>query len=185
MKKWPSICLALIGMILSLSAYIPTGTIPEPAYTNRVYFLNNDSLISLERADADYETVSKVMYTGIMETRYNAFYPKSTRRFKKESLPRMFIKLEAGIDANDNPVVLSMGEIKKDQRHFVTAGSKLFGKKDERKTQVVAVLHKMRDNIYEVTFENGLLPGEYCVLPIHGPNATSTMKVKIDCFGID
>lgn len=177
-----------ILILFLLCSFIQQDSLPEPEFSSRPYYLKEGQLVNLERVDALYEVKILFLGYGGSEAYYTAFLPTSTVRFKKESLPRLFIKLEGKVDVSDNPILLYVGQMKKDRRRFKVASQALGGKaRDVTSAIITPTLKKIREGLYEIIFENGLLPGEYAFSPISPPDVgtlSNTAKIKICCFTV-
>ena len=166
-------------------------SIPDPEFSERPYYLTHNSLINLERADAVLDLKLKAGGYGGSEYYYTAFGEQSTVRFSQDSLPRFFIKLSDGTDPSEKIVITrSISKTKKNRRRFIQGSSAFGGKaRDVSENHVSYTIRTIRPNIYEIIFDQGLLPGEYAIMPINSPNGSAldlaSQTVKITCFGID
>lgn len=160
-------------------------TIPDPEFTLRPYVLAADgTLRDVERADAtvDYKYINGGY--GGAKTYYTAFSGKSTVRFPSATPPRLFIRVEGGVDPSDL-ILLSIGETHKDRRRFLVGNSSLYGKaRDVSDSFIKMEFRKVRDGVYELVLPTGIAPGEYAIMPV-SDGKTSSTTTKISCFGID
>ncbi len=168
------------------------GIIPNPEFNSRPYILNNGELENIERTDATMEVKSKGLGYGGVEIYYTAFGSESNTRFNKESLPRIFIKLEGNIDPSE--IILIVKEDtkrkKKDRRRFKQGSMKLGGgARDISENQINFSVKKIRDDVYEIILDIAIEPGEYAFMPISdasiNPLTAGSTKTKISCFGIN
>lgn len=177
-------------VFISLACFAQQDSVPEPDHAGRPYFLYDGKLLSLERADAVYDVNAVAFGYGGSNSYYSVLDPSSSIRFK-HALPRLFIKLEGDVDVEDNPLIVSIGEVKKGRRKFEITGRGMFGSaKDIRGKFISPKLKKIRGSLYEIIFEQQLAPGEYAFLPLSGGGAnpaltTATQTTKISCFGME
>ena len=183
-------------LLLTIGCFFHThnfcqDSIPNPEFSERPYYLTQSKLLNLERADAVFELNVKAGGYGGAEYYYTAFGERSTVRFSQDSLPRIFITLSSGIDPTERIVIIrSTVKAKKDRRRFIQGGSGSAGNaKNVNEYHVSYTIRTIRPNIYEIIFDEGLLPGEYAIMPINSPNGSAldlaSQTVKITCFGID
>lgn len=175
-------------LFLIACSFIQTASIPEPEFSSRPYYLKDGNLVNLERVDAIYDVKVVALGYGGSNGYYSAFGTQSTVQFNKASLPHFYIKLEGKVDVSDNPIQVFVGEVKKDRRRFKVSSQALGGKaRDVSSGIVIPSLKKVREGLYEIVFENGLLPGEYAFSPMTSydlTNISSTSKPKLCCFSV-
>ena len=170
--------------------------IPEPEFNSRPYYLSNGELISLERADATADIRVKGLGWGGSEFFHMAFGAKSTTRFNNGDFPRIFIKVEGNLDLKELITILKEDTSKKkkkkfrNRRRFKQMSYAMGGRaRDVSDNEVPFSVKKIRENLYEIVFDNVLLSGEYAVMPISTENgdilSMAYSKTKISCFGID
>ena len=168
----------LIFLALTICSTLMSQDIPDPEFSDRPYFLKENGLMSFERTDGTLE--AKTSMKG-METFYAAFKAKSGVRFQVTSLPKMVIKTEGNADPAELFTVVK-GNVTKDKRSFIQRKTDRKNiAMDIREFQIKTTFKKIRDNVYEIIFDNALTPGEYALLP----STESNLKIKISCFGID
>jgi hypothetical protein len=115
-----------------------------------------------------------------------AFKPKSDVRFSKDSIPKLYIKIEGGGDASDK-VDVGIAIVKKDRRRFTQESTGMTGAaKDISATKVSVSVKKVRDGLYEILFDKPLASGEYAFMPQMDMGALmGGGKLTLYCFGVD
>lgn len=82
-----------------------------------------------------------------------------------------------------------MGEIKKERRRFVTGkmGAAFGSNKSTSEKKIVISARKIKDKVFEITFQQALQSGEYAIIPNQKnvTMATGSQAIKMNCFGID
>lgn len=152
-----------------------------PEFSGRPYYVKENALAGFERVDGNLSasTSAKGMITF-----YNVGKDKSDTRFSASSMPRILIKVEAGVDPGDLIKVVK-GEVTKKGRQFTV-------RKADRKNTALDIsevllkvtFNKVGDGIYEFVFE-GVAPGEYAVVSSTETNSGMALTAKLSCFGID
>ena len=185
--------LIFIALTLTILQTVSGQTIPEPEFSARPYYLTEEGVLkNLERAEATTDVKVKGMGYGGADYFYTAFGLRSSTRFNNNHLPRLFIKIDGDADPSDVLSVLKaeIPKRNKDRRRFKQGGMKLGGKaRDVSNNKVHFEINKIRDNIYEIIFPNGLELGEYAFMPLTASNVNilsmSSNSMKISCFGVD
>jgi len=177
-------------LLISMSSSLLAQSFPDPEFSARPYTLAQDnSLKSIERADAQVDFKVKGMGIGGSEIYYTTFSPKSEVRFSKDALPRLIIKVDGNADPSEL-ISMAKGEVKKDRRRFLQGSMALAGKaRDVSSAYIKLEFKKLRDGIYEIILPSDIQSGEYAFMPMNSgegnPLTSYNSKVKIACFGID
>lgn len=178
--------------ILTLLTILLTGSlnaqsVPDPEYSSRVYYLDEDgTLKDLERGRASVDIKVKGMGYGGSEIYFTVFNAASTKAFESDGMPRMFVELQGDVDPNE-VVILGRAEIKRDRRRFLQADMALGGRaRDTRDAYIPLDFTRIRGELYEVEFPEGIRPGSYAFMPIgeSGENISYGSKVYISCFDV-
>ncbi|HEV8511988.1 MAG TPA: hypothetical protein VGQ59_01860 [Cyclobacteriaceae bacterium] len=177
------------ALLFLLIIFSPTlQDIPEPDFSLRPYFLKEDKLNEFERVDAVFESKAKGMGYGGVEISYAAEGLKSAVRFTSLLAPRIIIKMEDNSDPAEGFAVF-MAEIKKDRRRFVTGkmGSAFGSNKSNNEKRVQISAKKIREKVFEISFQQNLSPGEYAIIPSQKNMSMSagSQSMKMSCFGVD
>lgn len=165
-------------------------TIPEPEFLNRPYYLDNGELKGFEKVDGVVDVKIKAMGYGGSDTYYTAFNSESTKRFTIDGFPRVFIKLEPGIDPEEVITILRKEKKKKkNRRRFKIGSRKLSGKARNTNNNIISFnIKKIRNQVYEIIFDSVLESDEYAFAPMSKTNTdllSASTSVKMYCFGID
>ncbi|PCH77719.1 MAG: hypothetical protein COB98_02670 [Flavobacteriaceae bacterium] len=158
----------------------------EPEYSSRPYFVKNGNLKSLEKVKAEITVKIKAFGYGGSSTYLIAFGRNSKISFEKDNIPKIIVKVESNEDPEDFFTVLKhMSKKSKDRRRFTLASRALMGKaRDVSKNEVEFEIKKIKNNIYEIIFED-LEYGEYAIIPqIKGELSPGSVQ-RIYCFGIE
>lgn len=166
-----------------------SSVVPIPEFSARVYYLNNNELNDLERVSATVDVKVKAFGYKGADVFLTAFNSQSNIKFSSNNIPRFIIRIEGNIDPEDVLTIVSKSPSKKkDRRRFKIASQTLTGRsRDISDNEVTYSVKRVRDNIYEIFFEDHLASGEYAILPISDKetNLSNSTKVKITCFSIN
>jgi hypothetical protein len=184
MKHYSKIFGAIISIAFTLSA--KAQTIPDPEFSGRPYYLSGNELKPLERADATIDVKVKAMGYGGSEYYYTVFSKTSPVRFKKDTMPKIVVKIDGSADPAETIVLARVFEQKKDRRRFIKGKMRLGGKtKDVSKYDVRLEFKKIRDGLYELILIGPIELGEYAFMPLENNNSIGKTSQKLTCFGID
>ncbi|MGB4776454.1 MAG: hypothetical protein WBP45_14855 [Daejeonella sp.] len=181
--------LILLLIFTALSNFSFAQIKTDPEFSGRPYILLQDNTLgSIERSDANIDIVRPgIGYSG-SETYYSAYKLKSSTRFSSNSVPKFLIKLDAlNIDPAD-AILLSKGVSKKDRRQFLRFKMTMGGKSIDVSSSFVKLeFKKVKDGIYEIILPESIEPGEYAFMQILASNdfAAYNAPIKLSCFGID
>lgn len=155
------------------------------------YYLINGKVENFEKAGAKSEAKSIGMGYGGVNSYHTILNSKnSSVRFSSVRIPKFIIEIEDNTETYELVVIVKadVTNRKKTYRRFVQSGAGLGGSKDLSEHFYIPNLKKIEGNLYEMTFEQDLPPGEYSFksIPISGKNyMTSSGKILTFCFGID
>ena len=156
--------------------------LPSPEFAGRPYFVKENSLVNFERADgalgANTSTKGMVTFYGVPKD-------KSDVRFTSSALPRIIIKVDAGVDPSEVFSVVRAEVGKKGREFTVRKTDRKNNPLDVSDVQVKVSATKVSDGIYELKFENGIPTGEYAIVSSLETNSGMALKSKLSCFGID
>ncbi|MCB9257417.1 MAG: hypothetical protein H6579_09825 [Chitinophagales bacterium] len=174
----------LILFILTFTFCVYSQKIPEPDFSSRPYYLQEDgNLKSLERTSATTDVKVKGIYRGA-EVYFSAFSAKSKIQFHVNEIPRIFIKLDQNIDPYEI-VSLVKAEVQKDRRRFLQRDQALGGKvRDVSDVLIELEFKKIREGLWEIFLPNNLGNGEYGFMPMNNLTETMSTNFYISCFGI-
>lgn len=184
----------MIMPIIVFFAFISVSTfgqdLPAPDYYNQPYYLNDSNkLEKIERVDATYEVKIKGMGYGGFEMYFSAFNEKSAIRFPSNKPLVFLIKLNTDEDP-EGFISVAIGTVKKKKRRFIFDSRSMMGKaKDVSDRHINTIVEKLKDDIFKITIQDKLSPGEYAFKPFTSidlqGNVAGGMNQTIYCFGID
>jgi hypothetical protein len=185
-----NICILLL---LFITGMVSAQEIPEPEYSMRPYYLDNEKLITFEKVKAELDMKVKGLGYGGYVSYLTAFEKSSSVRFTTNDIPRIFILIEGKVDPEDIVSVFrqTKRKRKKDRRRFKHSSRALGGKvRDVSDNQIPYEIKRVRDNIFEISFDKVLEPDEYAIVAVaasdnQNPFALGSTTQKIYCFGID
>lgn len=157
------------------------------------YYLENNEVRNFERIASKIEAKAIGMGYGGVNQYLTVFNSKNSPvRFKSSATPKFIIQLDEGTDPLDM-IIISKADVvkkKKTYRRFIQKGYNMGGSKDISQYLIKPQLVKIKDDLYEMKFDQPLEPGEYSFMPIYkGTEATNILstnnEVRIYCFGID
>lgn len=180
----------LFFLLISSILIAQEANIPEPEFLNRPYYLEEGELKGFEKIDGVIDIKVKAMGYGGSDTFYTAFNSESTKRFTNNNFPRIFVKLESGIDPEEVITILKKDKKrKKNRRRFKIGSRKLFGKARNTNSNIISFdIIKIRNQVYEIIIDTELKPDEYAFAPMSKTNTdllSASTSVKMYCFGID
>lgn len=162
-----------------------SDNIPEPEHASRPYYLDGDKLNILESPNSTL--INKIM--GLerrTDELINASKLESTLKFRKNNIPRFFIKLDEE-DTNPSDVVrLCQADIRIGKRLFLYSSHLNTGEVKDISNKFIPIeFKKITSGLYEIIIDIKLQVGEYGFLPIKSEGGDSiTNNVKINCFGV-
>ncbi len=157
---------------------------PTPEFSFRPYYLSDETLKNLERADASIDVKVLAFGYGGSETFYTVFPSQSKCRFSAGNIAPIIVKLDDNSDPSEIFYLVKAKEVKKDRRRFIMSKMSLGGKGADLSNNIVQLeFKKIKDNIYQILVPDNLQSGEYGFMPINPNKEVST--IKITCFGID
>lgn len=179
-------------LILLIIAKGVSQDLPVIEKEKKPYFLVQGELKNFEKVKAKFDVRVKGLGYGGSETFLTAFDKNSPVRYKAGELPKILIKITSDGDPEDYLTVFrqTRKKRKKDRRRFKQSSMALGGKaRDVSEAEIQFELNKVGENIYEIEFDNELLPDEYALVPIktfsHNPTAPYNSQQTIYCFGVD
>ncbi|WP_436417635.1 hypothetical protein KCV26_15955 [Petrimonas sulfuriphila] len=157
---------------------------PIPEFSLRPYFFSNETLKSMERADASIDVKVVAFGYGGSEVFYTVFPSQSNSRFGEGKIAPIIVKVENDSDPSEIFYLVKAKEVKKDRRRFIMSKMSMGGKGADLSEFVIQIeFRKIKDNIYQILVPDNLQPGEYGFMPISSKKEATT--IKITCFGID
>jgi hypothetical protein len=175
-------------MLVSVKAY--SQNIPNVEKEKRPYFLVEGELKKFEKVKAQLDIKVKAMGYGGSESFLTAFEKKSLVRYKVGELPKVIIKITGDEDPEDYISIFRQTKKRKRDRRRFKQGSRSLGGKSRNvlDAEVSFELKKIGENIYEVEFDDDLIPDEYAIVPIKSTAANPLFAANsqtIYCFGVD
>jgi len=179
--------LALVCFVFTVARSIAQD-IPEPDFSQKPYYLKDAALQEFEKVDSPMSIKIKGMGYGGFEISFSAAGLMSPIRFAANVTPVIIVKMEDNRDPSE-VFTLLMGDIRKDRRRFVTGkiGAFFGNSKSNNQKEITISAKKLRDKVFQITFEGSLQPGEYAIIPDqkHISMETGSQMIKISCFGVD
>lgn len=177
----------LLFLVICYSRISLAQEVPEPDFAMKPYFYIDGKLTELEKVDASLSKKIKAMGYGGVEFDYAVGENKSSIRFKKDLMPRIIIRSDDNSDPTEY-LMLSKGESKRKSRSFKGFKMGMVGNtKPLVSDRIKIFVKKVKDKVYEFSFEQPLDIGEYAFIPL---NSNSTMQsmttgIKVYCFAVE
>lgn len=170
MKKLSRFIFLFLLCVLCATLFTPlisaAGKVREPEAIGVFYWLNNGSLVQLERQTA----VIKVMFRETAELKGE----RSPIRIKSGQKQEFIVQLANGVDPNKYS--LNQFKVKNGKRQVVLTKAMLLGAKSEVNT-IFFNVSKYGSRSYKIVPAETLPPGEYGFNPSESDD--------VFCFGID
>ncbi len=183
--------ITLLLLMLLTSTNVFSQKIPNIEKEKRPYFLVDGELKKFEKVKATLDVKIKAMGYGGSESFLTAFDKKSPVRHNLGEMPKIIIKITGDEDPEDYiSIIRQTKKRKRDRRRFKQSSRSLGGKsRDVSNSEVSFELRKIGKNIYEIEFDEELLPDEYAIITSKSMStsllSTSHSVQTIYCFGID
>jgi hypothetical protein len=165
----------------------PAG--PQPQYLNNVYLLKKDSLVSLEKTQAELKNKTKALGFGGNETAYVMDGGSSPFRIKMADDMRFMVKMNSSMMDPTAMIKLYRFDSGKSEREAVMGGGGgMFNKKKNvgSGVEVQCNIQKSGSDIFTITPGTKLAPGEYGFLNMMMMTANgSKPRYTIFAFGVD
>ena len=176
----------LITLLVLSSINFVYAQIPEPDFTNKPYYLQEDNTLKkFETINAVVDVKMKGMGYGGVEYYFTAFSKTSTTKFNVKGLPSFVIKVEEGIDPEDF-LTLVKGKIKRKKRLFIQGSMNMMGgARDVSKSIIPITYKKISKDYYKIILEKDLEIGEYALIRKLNTEKQAGVQVKIYCFSVN
>jgi len=173
----------------NINAQTKTTTGLQPQYLNNVYLLKQDSLVLVEKVQAEMKNKTKALGFGGSEAGYFIDGVKSPFRIKVNDGMEFMVKMNSSMMDPTAMIKLYRFEPgKSDREAILGGGSGMFNKKKDvgSNVEVPCNIQKSGSDVFIITPGKKLAPGEYGFLNMMMMTANgSKPKYTVFAFGVD
>jgi hypothetical protein len=183
------IFMACILCATKINGQTKTAASQQPQYLNNVYLLKQDSLILVEKVQAEMKNKAKALGFGGSEAGYFIDGVKSPFRIKLNDAMQFMVKLNSSMMDPTMMIKLYRFESgKSDREAILGGGGGMFNKKKDvgSNVEVPCNIQKSGSDVFIITPGTKLVPGEYGFLNMMLMTANgSKPKYTVFAFGVD
>jgi hypothetical protein len=166
-----------------------TATVPQPQYLNNIYLLSADSLVSLEKNQAEMKNKTKAFGFGGSETGYVMDGGKSPFRIRLGVELQFVVKMNSTMMDPSMMIKLYRFESGKTEREAILGGGGgMFNKKKDPgvNVEVQCNMQKSGTDVFIITPATKVSSGEYGFLNMMLATSNGTRpRYTIFAFGVD
>jgi hypothetical protein len=189
MKTSFLIFMTFIVCATDINGQTKTTAVPQPQYLNNVYLLMQDSLVLVEKVQAEMKSKAKALGFGGSESGYFMDGNKSPFRIKITDGMQFMVKMNSSMMDPTMMIKLYRFESGKSDREAVLGGGGgMFNKKKDvgSNVEVPCNIQKSGNDTFIITPGTKLAPGEYGFLNMMMMTANgSKPKYTVFAFGVD
>ena len=145
------------------------SSVPDPAYINKVYFLQTDSLMPLEQVDAEMKQKSKALGFGGNQMGYFMDGARSNMVVGGSAQKIFVVKMAGGMMGGDPTMMIHLyrfESVKGGRQSLIMEQGGVFnrGKSKSNANEIALNVQKKKDDVFLLIPAENLKPGEYAFM---------------------